>query len=150
MCIRDRHFAAEMGHGVIIEALCAAGADANAPKTTGGTPLHTAADCNQPRAISALLAAGCGARPSALLNKDTSPLYLAAQRGFVEACAALLDGGADVNFAMPQGGAPADRRRGSARTLAPLAAGGPSLRAHLAARPRVFFWRLLLARRVSG
>ena len=65
------HFAAEMGHADIVSTLCAAGADADAAKSTGGTPLHTAADCDQPRAIRALLAPPCAASPSVLLNKDT-------------------------------------------------------------------------------
>ena len=32
---------------------------------------------------------------------DTAPLYLAAQRGFTRAAAALLDGGALIGFEMP-------------------------------------------------
>ena len=40
----------------MISALCEAGADADARKSTGGTPLHTAADCDQPRAVASLLA----------------------------------------------------------------------------------------------
>ena len=95
------HFAAEMGHVPVVTALCEAGADANARKTTGGTPLHTAADCDQPRAVAALLAPPCSARPNLLLNGDTTPLYLAAQRGFTQACEALLEGGASVDFEMP-------------------------------------------------
>ena len=95
------HFAAEMGHVDVVTALCGAGADADARKSTGGTPLHTAADCDQPRVVAALLAPPCGASPTKLLNGDTTPLYLAAQRGFARTAGALIDGGADVNFAMP-------------------------------------------------
>ena len=36
------HFAAEMGHGAIIQALCAAGADAASADADGRTPLHVA------------------------------------------------------------------------------------------------------------
>lgn len=88
------HFAAEMGHTKVVRTLCAAGADANARKTTGGTPVHTAADCNQSAAVRALLAPPCSGDASRLLNGDTTPLYLAAQRGFTQPVAALLDGGA--------------------------------------------------------
>ena len=85
----------------VITALCEAGADADARKSTGGTPLHTAADCDQPRAVASLLAPPCSASPNLLLNGDTTPLYLAAQRGFTRAAAALLDGGALIDFEMP-------------------------------------------------
>ena len=95
------HFAAEMGHVDVISALCEAGADADARKSTGGTPLHTAADCDQPRAVASLLAPPSSASPNLLLNGDTTPLYLAAQRGFTRAAAALLDGGALIDFEMP-------------------------------------------------
>ena len=97
------HFAAEMGRAALISTLCAAGASAAARKTTGGTPLHTAADCDQSEAIGALLAPPCAADAHALLNGDTTPLYLAAQRGFVNASRALLDGGASIDFTMPTG-----------------------------------------------
>ena len=97
------HFAAEMGRADVIYALCAAGAHADAPKTQGGTPLHVASDSDRPTAIRALLAPPCNASTSALVAGDTSPLYLAAQRGHTRAVAALVGGGADVNFVMPRG-----------------------------------------------
>ena len=43
-----------------------------------------------------------------LLNGDTSPLYLAAQRGYTELAVQLLGYGADVNFVMPRGEARGD------------------------------------------
>ena len=91
------HFAAEMGHVDVVRALCAAGADANARKTTGGTPLHTAADCNQPRAVHALLDSPCSADHTLLLNADTTPLYLAAQRGFSRVVSVPRKHGAEPN-----------------------------------------------------
>ena len=42
------HFAAEMGRGNLIRTLCMNGADAEAIKTNGGRPLHTASDADQP------------------------------------------------------------------------------------------------------
>ena len=98
------HFAAEMGRASLIRALCAGGADANARKTTGGTPLHSAADANQPEAVTALIDTPCNASTAALLNGDTSALYLAAQRGLVNTSVALIDGGAEIDFVMPRGG----------------------------------------------
>jgi ankyrin repeat protein len=79
------HFAAEMGRGPLITALCGLGADANAPKTTKGTPLHSAADADQPLAVRALVSPPCNASTSRLLNGDTTPLYLAAQRELMRA-----------------------------------------------------------------
>lgn len=96
------HFAAEMGSVAVIKHLCEVGANANARKKTGGTPLHTAADTNNTASVVALLE-DCSSRPNELLNGDTTPLYLAAQRGFVEVCRELVKNGADVDFVMPFG-----------------------------------------------
>ena len=116
------HFAAEMGRASLIAALCAVGADPNARKTTGGTPLHSAADADQAAAVTALVSATCNASTTTLLNGDTSALYLAAQRGYVNTSAALLDAGADVNFVMPRGSFRAELTVHGAAT--PLGAGG--------------------------
>jgi len=97
------HFAAEMGREQVLLSLCNAGADANAEKSTGGTPLHTAADTNQTIAAR-ILVLHCGADVHKLLVKDTTPLYLAAQRGLTEMCSILIDElGANPNFEMPRG-----------------------------------------------
>jgi hypothetical protein len=94
------HFAAEIGSQGSIEAICAAAPRAYAARTSsGGQPLHTAADCNQSMAIPALIA--CGADVNSLLAGDTTPVYLAAQRGFSEVVKALAAAGADLDFAMP-------------------------------------------------
>ena len=97
------HFAAEMGRANVIQVLCQRGANVHARKTTGGTPLHTAADTNQTASVIKLLTEDCKARPNVLLNGDTTPLYLAAQRGFSSVVEALVEHGADVNFIMPHG-----------------------------------------------
>jgi ankyrin repeat protein len=76
------HFAAEDGHHEIIEALCDAGADADASTTLGGRPLHALLEC--------------GASTEALLNNDTTPLYLAALEGHAAAARVLVKGGAKL------------------------------------------------------
>lgn len=68
-----------MGNLGIISLLCSRGANVDATKTTGSTPLHTAADVNQTAAVRLLLSAPCNADPHALMSGDTTPLYLAAQ-----------------------------------------------------------------------
>ena len=45
------HFAAEVGQVDVIRLLCAAGASVKAQKSTGGVPVHTAADANQSAAV---------------------------------------------------------------------------------------------------
>eukprot|EP01041_Mallomonas_annulata_P000155 gene155-259_t len=96
------HMAAEMDAPDVVTTLCELGADVNARTTTGGTPLHTAADVGASHAIAALLSAPCRCFPEVLLNNDTTPLYLAAQNGHAAAAEALLTGGAEVSFAMPR------------------------------------------------
>ena len=94
------HFAAEMGHVAVVRALCQAGSNADARKVNGGTPLHSAADANQTLAATELIG-GCGARTDILLMEDTTPLYLAAQRGFVEMVEVLVrHSPKEVNYAM--------------------------------------------------
>ena len=96
------HFAAEMGREEAIKVLCTRGASGESKKKTGGTPLHTAADCNQTSAVQILLSS-CGCKTTSLLNGDTVPLYLAAQRGFSGVISALAEAGADLDFVMPRG-----------------------------------------------
>eukprot|EP00854_Cymbomonas_tetramitiformis_P014311 gene14311-16923_t len=82
-----------------LQLLCEHGADVSWRKRNGGTALHTAADADQGEAVRELLR--CGADVASLLNGDTSPLYLAAQRGNDKAVQALAEGNADVDFVMP-------------------------------------------------
>jgi len=96
------HFAAEVGRDEVVTLLCRRGADVEAEKTTGGGPLHSAADANQTDVVRVLVQE-CGANINKLLMKDTTPLYLAAQRGFKEVVTELIKLGADVNYVMPRG-----------------------------------------------
>lgn len=96
------HFAAEMGRVEAIKLLCTRGANVEAKKTTGGTALHTASDTNQSLAVRALIDNPCNGNVEALLMGDSTPLYMAAQRGFHQVCEVLLDHGkANPNFIMP-------------------------------------------------
>jgi ankyrin repeat protein len=96
------HFAAEMGRVDVIRGLCAASPAVAGRRTSiGGLALHTASDCNQSLAIPVLVAE-CGCEVNALLAGDTTPLYLAAQRGFTTVVEALAAAGADVDAVMPQ------------------------------------------------
>ena len=97
------HFASEMGNTQIISLLCQYGANPNSRKINGGTPLHVAADTNQSLAVR-VLTQNCSSDTELLLAGDTTPLYLAAQRGFVDVVQALLEvGNANPNYVMPKG-----------------------------------------------
>ena len=96
------HFAAEVGRDEIVKLLCDHGANVEAEKVTGGTALHTAVDANMSDTVTVLVE-HCGAGVDRLLMGDTTPLYLAAQRGHTEVARQLLRLGARVNFVMPHG-----------------------------------------------
>jgi ankyrin repeat protein len=104
------HFAAEMGRIEIVNLLCRDNQNDDGlalplgrlRTSTGGTPLHTAADTNQSIVIRALVEK-CNSSTTDLLNGDTQPLYMAAQRGFSEVVRELVSVGADINFVMPTG-----------------------------------------------
>eukprot|EP00658_Telonema_sp_P-2_P060079 TRINITY_DN49106_c0_g1_i1.p1 TRINITY_DN49106_c0_g1~~TRINITY_DN49106_c0_g1_i1.p1 ORF type:complete len:273 (+),score=72.02 TRINITY_DN49106_c0_g1_i1:59-877(+) len=55
------------------------------------------------RQVRVLLGEVCNADPLMLLNGDTTPLYLAAQRGFTQVIRALAEAKVDLNFVMPTG-----------------------------------------------
>ena len=95
------HFAAEMGHTEAISLLCKLGANVNLRTSSGGTPIHTASDSNRPQVLKVLVEE-CLGDVNSLLNGDTTPLYLAAQRGFKETVEELIKLGANLNFVMPR------------------------------------------------
>ena len=98
------HFASEMGNVDVIKALCQHEPTlGDVRNKIGGTPLHTAADTNQTASVRALLGY-CKSNVEILMNGDTTPLYLASQRGFSEVIETLVvDGGANIDFIMPTG-----------------------------------------------
>jgi len=104
------HFAAEMGRVETAILLCRFSLNYTESTTplgrlqtrTGGTPLHTAADTNQSGIIKTLVNE-CGSLTTDLLNGDTQPLYMAAQRGFTDVVRELVTVGADINFVKPTG-----------------------------------------------
>ena len=95
------HMAAELSQFACVRALCQLGADHQALTSTGSTPLHVAAHagaCNE--TIRALIK-DCQCDPDALMNGDTTAVYLAAQFGYTHTLTALLLYGASHSFAMP-------------------------------------------------
>lgn len=68
--------------------LLAYGADVNARKQSGWTPLHDAANTNHDRVIELLLSQG--AEADAVETEGGTPLHLAAERGHLEAVRALV------------------------------------------------------------
>lgn len=84
------------GHGPIVAALCAAGADPNARTTTGETPLMYVSGCaaEQARAVRALLDAG--AALEATDDAGQTPLLHAACKGDATLTELLVKAGADV------------------------------------------------------
>eukprot|EP01137_Pigoraptor_chileana_P032092 Opistho-2@20915 len=88
------HWACARGHVACAESLIASGAVVDAGDAAGNTPLHEASRYGK-EAIVPLLAStpGLVMRPNA---DGLHPLHLAASGGHVEACAALLQFGANV------------------------------------------------------
>lgn len=103
--------AAWCGHTEIIRALLIAGADPNESAEDGKTPFKIVAAMANAGAVRAFLAAG--ADPNQCPEKGRSPLMNAVHRSFVsreddpdrraEVARLLIDAGADVNYAAPDG-----------------------------------------------
>ena len=83
------HMAAANGHGEVVAALLAAGADARAPNAEGSTPLHWAALNGHAGVARQLLAAGSSA--TALNKHDRTPLDEALGGGHEDVRAALAE-----------------------------------------------------------
>ena len=94
------HFAAEMGQADAIRLLCKHGANPESEKIQGGRPLHVAADSNQTEVAKALVK-DCKAELNSLLLGDTTPMYLAASKGFTDVVRVLLKAGGNTEFVMP-------------------------------------------------
>lgn len=91
------HVAARAGHGTVVQALLAAGADAATLTATGATAMHLAAGAGDAASVKALLAkkADPNARESAW---GQTPLMFAAAENRGDAARALLAGGADASI----------------------------------------------------
>ena len=98
----DLFRAIEKGDPEAVERLVNAGADVNAAREDGGTPLHYAAWHKRTMALKTLLAAGADPNPKTLLWART-PLMWAARNGQTRAIGMLLAAGADVNAKNEQG-----------------------------------------------
>lgn len=93
-------------------ALIAAGADPNVADTRvvvghGVTPLHLAADADDPGLVRALVAAGAALDARSLAGH--SPLWWACNAGFTAAAQQLLAAGADPNTRCNEGYSPLGR-----------------------------------------
>jgi ankyrin repeat protein len=77
-------------------------ANTNAMKINGATPLHVAADANQTEVVH-ILVHECRANTLALLEGDTTALYLASQRGFADVVSILTESPSFIDFVMPEG-----------------------------------------------
>jgi len=124
------HLAAHFGHGGVLQALLAAGADVRqrqrAAYGPGNTALHAAAAGGQHAHFAALLAAG--AEVDARDDAGNTPLHVAAATGLAESVRCLLAAGADPALANAQGKTPGDvaRERGKAEAAALLPAAAPA------------------------
>ena len=95
------HMAAELSQFASVRALCLLGADRHALTSTGSTPLHVAAHAGASNETIRVLIEDCRCNPDALMNGDTTAVYLAAQFGYTHTLTALLKYGASHSFAMP-------------------------------------------------
>lgn len=95
------HMAAELNQTKSIEMLCRLGIDQTALTSTGSTALHTAASVCASKEVIKVLVVNCNSDVTSLLNRDTTPLYLASQFGCTQTVEALLELGSDVSFKMP-------------------------------------------------
>jgi len=86
---------AKGGEGASVAAFC------DLRTSVGSSPLHTAAQKAASQETIFALVRDCGCFVDALLNDDTTPLYLAAQEGHVEALRGLILSNATVDFVMP-------------------------------------------------
>ena len=96
------HMAAELGQVATITALCTLGIDADIRTALGGNALHTAAQVGASVSVEKLVQKPCSLDVDALMNGDTTALYIASQHGHQDTVRALLAAGAVVDYAMPR------------------------------------------------
>ena len=121
--------AAEQGHGEIVAGLVAAGADINAAKENGATPLFIAAQRGHGEIVSGLVAAR--ADINAATRRGWTPLFIAAHNGHGEIVSGLVAAGADVNAAFQDGFTPLHitAQQGHGEILSGLVAAGADVKA---------------------
>ena len=105
------HIACRAGHHLVAKRLLAAGASRTATDSSGGTPLHFAADSGSLACLTLVMG-----HPGAYLLSTTeldvedvdgeTPLYAAASDGHRACCAALIAAGADPTKAAKDGSTP--------------------------------------------
>ena len=112
------HFASGAGCFSVVKALLRLGADPNTQDSGGHTPLYRVAnECGNdagPEIVRALVSAGGDVNASGGV-KRTTPLHMAARRGFVGIAQALLDCGASAGAKDSKGDTPLQRARNCRR-----------------------------------
>ena len=92
-----------LGNTEVINALVAAGVDANCADGEKNSPLHFASKGGHLAAVEALLAAGANVDASNVAG--WAPLHYACSNGHHDVCCLLLRAGADANFRTTEGSA---------------------------------------------
>ncbi|CAM9317580.1 unnamed protein product [Scytosiphon promiscuus] len=99
------HIAAILGRTEMASLLCRKGANVNASSSLGKTPLFVAASSGRMGAVQVLLAAGADTSLRCSV-RSMSALDIVVSTGHVDIARAIIDHGADVNAAGPDGRTP--------------------------------------------
>ncbi|MCG8339713.1 MAG: ankyrin repeat domain-containing protein [Cytophagales bacterium] len=94
------HWAAENGHGEVVELLLDSGAQVEATDKEGQTPLHLAVEEKKEEIVRMIVEKGREEELTRAIHPDTfhlSPLYIAVQKGYTKIVGILLYGRAEIN-----------------------------------------------------